>query len=366
MLINNPFAEAFGLDIGDSSIKLVRLKKIRRPYLSTYYEISDIRQIALPPGCVASGEILQSELVREKIRLLLSHRKGTSAIKSPWVVADLPVTKSFLKLIRVGVQAKDVRDEIVKFEASKHLPLDINDMVIDWQIIEDHESPAGTTPILIGAAPKKLVTSYYDLLVSSGLTPLAIEIEDLSIARALITANKNYEGQARAILDLGGSRASLIIFDKGSIQFSSLINFSGDFIDTALIQRLKIDRTTAEELKNNHGLNYVDEYPEYLKIMTELAEKLLESIYQVSLFYRDHFYKPNPITHITMSGGLSSMINLDRFLADKLKTETAPGNVWKNLHNNHLEQESGSGLAFASAIGLALRAADWPTIKKNL
>jgi type IV pilus assembly protein PilM len=366
MLINNPFAGAFGLDIGDSSIKLVRLEKIRHPNLSTYYEVSDIRQIALPPGCVASGEILQSELVREKIRLLLSHQKGISAIKSPWVVADLPVTKSFLKLIRVNATANDVRDEIVRFEASKHLPLDMSDMVVDWQIIEDHETPTGTTPILIGAAPKKLVTAYYDLLVASGLTPLAIEIEDLSIARALITANKDYEGQARAILDLGGSRASLIIFDKGSIQFSSLINFSGDYIDTALIQRLKIDRTVAEELKNNYGLNYVDEYPEYLKIMTELTEKLVENIYQISLFYRDHFYKPNPITHITMSGGLSNMINLDRFLADKLQTETAPGNVWKNLHNNHLEQEGSTGLALASAIGLALRAADWPSIKKHL
>lgn len=367
MIISNPFSNAFGLDIGDSSIKLVRLEKKWRPGRGVFFEIDDIRQISLPPGSINAGEIMQTELVKEKIKILLGRHQGAPAIKTPWVVADLPVAKTFLKLIRIGVAPSEINDEIVKFEATKHLPVDIAEVNIDWQIIPEKEAQTGSTAILFGAVPKGIVESYTEILRSAGLYILALEIEDISIARAMITATKSYENEARAILDLGGSRSSLIIYDKGSIQFSSLINFSGDLIDTAIMQRLRIERLMASELKNNRGLSYVDQYPGYLELMTELSEKLAENIYQILLFYRDHFFKPNPVTHITMSGGMSVMLNLDKFLTDKLNIEAAPGNAWKNILNDNVGQNHKNGLALASAIGLAIRAAAWPIDgKKNI
>jgi type IV pilus assembly protein PilM len=360
MFINNPFAGAFGLDIGDASIKLVRLEKKWRPRRGAYFEVRDIRQISLPAGCIVSGELLQPELVKEKIKILLSHHKKTAAIGGTCVVADLPAAKTFLKLIQVTAAEKEIGDEIVKLEAAKHLPLDIREMNIDWQIVKNGEAAAGTTPILVGAVPTKISNDYNDLLISCDLQPLALEIEDLAIARALITASKTYEGEARAILDLGASRSSIIIYDKGSIQFSALINFSGDIIDTTLVQRLKIERSVATDLKIKYGISYADAYPEYLKIMTEITEKLADSISQTMLFYRDHFHNPNPITHITMSGGLSAMENLDKFLTEKLKTVAAPGDIWKNLFNKNLDFDIKTGLALTSAIGLAIRATAWP------
>jgi type IV pilus assembly protein PilM len=366
MLINNPFNGAFGLDIGDTTIKLLRLKKHWRPRHGIYFDIKDIRQINLPAGSIESGEILQPELVKEKLKVLLGKHARSPAIKTPWVVANLPVAKSFLKLIRVNASEEEVDDQAVRFEASKHLPMDMKDMDVDWQIIKKGDSAVGVTSILVGAAPKAITNSYCELLESIGLAPLALEVEDLSVARSLITANKTYENEARAILDLGGSQSSMIIYDKGSIQFSALIPFSGDLIDTALTQRLNIERAEATQLKNANGLNFVNEYPDYLKVMTEMSEKLVENIYQKILFYRDHFSKPNPITHITMSGGLSSMINLDKFLTDKLQTETCPGNVWKNLFNENIGEDRSSGLVLASAIGLAIRAASWPIEKRKL
>lgn len=363
MFINSPFNDAFGLDMGDSSLKLVRLGKKIRLGRGAQYEVRDIRQISLPAGCIVNGEILQPELVREKIKILLNRQKDAPAIRTPWVVADLPVSKTFLKLIRISAPENEVSDETIRFEAAKHLPTDIKDMDIDWQIIKGQTQKPSATFVLLGATPKTIVDSYSNLLKSASLTPLALEVEDISIARSMITANKEYLGEARAILDLGGSRSSLIIYDKGSIQFSSSLNFSGDLIDTAIMQQLKIERAAATTLKNKNGLSYSDPYPTYLKIVTELSEKLVAGIYQATVFYRDHFFEPNPVTHITMSGGLSAMANLDKFLSDKLKIESAPGNVWKNLFNPDMETEGRDGIAMASAIGLALRATEWPLTK---
>lgn len=360
MIINNPFKGAFGIDIGDSSIKIVQLIKKWRPSGRTRYNISDIRQISLPEGAISFGEILQPDIVIKKLQQLLGTNAKIPPLKCPWVAASLPVTKSFLKLIETPVSEDKLNDEVILQEVSKHLPWNISEIKIDWQIIRNPFPKKNESQLLIGAVPKKTIFDYSNILKSANLKPLFLEIEDLAIARAMITASKTYENEARAILDLGGSRSSLIIYDKGSIQFSSLIDFSGDYIDRILSTRLNIEPALAKELKINNGLNYINKYPEYLKIMIELAEKLTNNILQKMKFYGDHFNNTNPITHITMSGGMSIMNNLDKYLTEKINIEAAPGDIWKNLFNKKISQENKKNLAFASAIGLALRATDWP------
>src|SRR3989338_3088620 len=223
MFLHDPFLGAFGLDIGDSSIKLVRLER-HSPYFSpTFYKIKDIRGIDLLPGYVADGELQQPEMVRKKLLLLLGKDGKNKPIKSRWVVANLPEPKTFLKLIEIETKPKDLTTEDVEFNARKHLPMDLGDVYLDWQIINNTDN---TTQVLLGAVTKTISDSYTYLLESVGLNIIALEIEALSIARAMITANKSYEGEARMILDLGAVRSHLILYDKNSIQFSTKLNYS--------------------------------------------------------------------------------------------------------------------------------------------
>jgi len=364
MIINNPFKGAFGMDIGDSTIKIVQLSKKWRPNNKSFFEISDIRQIKLPEGAIISGEIIKSDIVVQKIQQLLSPYEKIPAIKSPWTVVSLPVIKSFLKLIKSPAPIEQLDDNIIQAEVIKHLPWNISEIKIDWQIINNYYSDKNDTMILIGAVPKKTINSFVDLIKKANLKPLALEIEDLSIARSMITANKTYKNEARAILDLGGSRSSMIIYDNGSIQFSSIIDFSGDIIDLLLAKKLGIDKQAVNKLKINHGLNYVDQYPDYLKTMVNLADMLSDNILKKIKFYNDHFIDANPITHITMSGGVSILKNLDKYITEKIKIEACPGNIWKNLFNKKITQKDKTSLSFASAVGLALRATEWPLGKK--
>ena len=101
MLLRNPFAGALGLDIGDLSIKLVQLTSSAF-YERQYFKIKESRSTHLPPGLIVNGEIQQPELVRKKLLYLLGKDGGNfKAIRSSWVVANLPEPKTFLKLIDV-------------------------------------------------------------------------------------------------------------------------------------------------------------------------------------------------------------------------------------------------------------------------
>lgn len=367
MLINNPFYGAFGLDFGDSSIKLAQIVKKFNLRGRPTYELKHLRKVELLPGCIAQGEILQEEAVKQKILHLLGYEGDEfKKINCPWVVFNLPVTKTFLKLIEIKTPPLQLTEEDVKLEAVKHIPFDIKETYLDWQIINKNEEEAQSAKVLLGAAPKNIVDSYLNILDSLGLSTVATELEDLSIARAMITGNKTYMGEARAILDLGASRSTIIIYDKGSIQFSQMINFSGDLIDTALMQILKIDRDTAEKLKIKNGLTYDPAYPLYLKAINELTEQLLSDIARAMTYYKNHFPEPNPVTHITMSGGVSGLKNLEKIITKKLAVGAYPGNAWKNIYNEKLmSRDRYELLSYASAIGLGLRACEEPKTFKN-
>lgn len=360
MLLRNPFSSAFGLNIGDLSIKLVQLVPASF-YQNRSFKIKEVRSTPLPPGLIVNGEIQQPEPVRKKILHILGKEGGAfPLIKSPWVVSNLPEPKTFLKLIDIEDSNEVLSSVDIAYQAKKHLPYEIEDTYLDWQIIRPNNDKK-RVQVLIGAVPKVIADAYTYLLESAGLNPIALETEASAIARSMITFDKDYTGQARAILDLGATRSNLIIYDNNSIQFSTSIGFSGETATLAISQALKVEHSKAEELKIRNGLKYDAKHPKYLPAVYSIVENLIKELKTALLFYQEHFDENNTVNGITMCGGASNLENLDSFIAKQLKIPTVLGHPWKNLENKKLyEYEQNASLSMASAIGLALRATQNP------
>lgn len=359
MFLSNPFAGAFGLDIGDLSLKLIQLKREHTTRGKRKLSLAAVRSIPLPPGYIVNGEIQQPEMVRRKLLSLLGKEGQLPPVASPWVIADLPEPKTFLKLIEVETTPESFGAEDVLYHARRHLPYEIEETHLDWQLIP--ESGKKFVRVLIGAAPKVIADSYTYLLESVGLNVLALEIEGLAIARALISRHKDYQGEARAILDLGATRSSLSIYDHGTVQYTATVRFSGELLTTALVQGLHIDHAAAEKLKITYGARYDRKQPKYFKIISPLIDQLAEEIKTSLAYYKERFADANPITHITMCGGQAGLHNIGAILSAKLKTRAEPGNAWKNIAAPPADPEiARQGLTLVSALGLGLRAAEHP------
>lgn len=363
MLLSNPFAGAFGLNIDDLSLKLVQLRPRHTLGKKENFTVNTVRTLALPPGLIVNGEIEQPEMVRKKLlRLLGAEGDLYPPIRSKWVVADLPEPKTFLKLITIDTPRLELTNDEIKYQAKKHLPFELEETYLDWQFVNPEENKQ-TSKILLGAIPKTIADAYTYLLESADLIPLALEVEAIAISRIMITEQKSYVGEARAVLDLGATRSGLIVFDHNSIQFTASIPFSGEIITTAIMQNLKLDYLTAEKLKISTGLAHSKSYPRYLKIIGELTDSLTDGIKKALTFYKEHFPDTNPVTHITMCGGAANLLNLNKLIASKLKISAKPGNSWKNLITKQpTEEEKARGLLLTSALGLALRAAQNPRL----
>jgi len=130
MFIVNKSPYPVGLDISDLSLKLVQLNKI-----GDKIKIQAVGRTELEPGLIKNGVIRNKVKVIKAINKLLAN-PNIGKISSNEVVACLPEEKTFIKLIEIKKSLNDINEKI-ETEIEKHIPLPIDKIYYDWQIIED-------------------------------------------------------------------------------------------------------------------------------------------------------------------------------------------------------------------------------------
>ncbi len=357
------FPHAFGIDIGDRSVKLVQLRNTPR-LRTTAFEPVTMRMCSLAPGLIVNGIIEQPELVRREIaKLLHGTKKGERPIKSPWVVASVPENHSFLKLISIPeLQLENMEAFDPAPYVSTYLPVDdLDNYTLDWHIV--HQNPSSSEKlVLVGAVPKRIADSYTYLLESLGLGVMALEIEEVAMARSMVTARKQYNEEARAIIDIGSTRTQVIIYDHDIIQFSTVLPFSGELLTRAIMSGTKLSEEQAEVAKKQIGLDISKDKKISSILIKEVKEFRKSLTHTLSSYYGHNTLSANRITRIVLCGGSCNLLHLDTFLTEELGIDCVRGNVWKNLgiDPKRAPIDNTTALSYATAIGLALRAADNP------
>ena len=348
--------ESFGLDISDLSLKIAKLKKKKREITLTSFG-----EEAIPQGIVEKGEIKDTKGLSEIIRKALQDVKGEK-IKTCYVICSLPEEKSFLDIIQLP-PLKNLQEvkTAVRYEIENYIPLSAEEVYFDCQIIKSISDHPSFTEVLLAAAPKTLVESYVETLKMAGLEPVALEIECLSIARALI--KKEQTKKPLLIIDFGETRTTFIIFSGMSVRFTSTIPVSSQKITEAIAKTLKIDIKKAEKLKRTYGLQGNKEvFEAMIPSLTDLVEQIKLHID----YYHSHEKRSNhrvkdgkDLEKVLLCGGGANLKGLISFLSSQLKVQVTLGNPWVNIFEEPLSQvpplSFEKSLGYSTALGLALR-----------
>ena len=296
MLFANSSKYPVGLDISDLSLKLVQLQK-----RGAKIKIQALGRLDVPEGLIVDGEIKDTEKVVGLVKELVQ-KPQYGKVSSDMVVACLPETKTFIKLIKVSKTANNLNDTI-ETEIQKHVPMLIDEIYYDWQIIENKGSDQ---LILIGASPKKIVNQYTDLLDKAQLSVEALEIESTAISRSVLEEESpkiKPNGNHYAIIDMGAKRTSLVVYAKNTILFTASVPISGEKITSEISTSLEISKEQAEKAKIICGLN--DEKTEKIisKILDNTIKDLNDRIKEVLEFSNNHFSQFGPVNKILLGGG---------------------------------------------------------------
>jgi type IV pilus assembly protein PilM len=344
--------EAFGLDISDQALKLVRLEKQGKKIRTKCFN-----EMNLPGDVIKNGVVLKPEILAENIKKLIKKTKG---LNTKYVVLSLPEEKAFLQVISMPKMKEDELKNAVKYEAENYIPYSTDTIYLDCEPIACKENKKDSQEVLLAALQKETVDSYLNVLDQVGLSPLVLETESQSLARALI---KDCGTEVpRLIMDIGAIKTTFIIVTGNVPRFSASIQISGDLFTEAVRKTLKIDAKTAEELKKGFGLKrQTEKEKEVFDSLVPILADLTEQIKRHLEYYHDYaiekgFANQNTtIKDMIICGGGSNLIGLDKFLSEQLHIEVKIGNPLVNIAEAKKSMLGIDLLSFTVAIGLALR-----------
>ncbi len=191
--------------ISEEKIQLLRIDKKK-------LAVTSLAEAKLNTGLVNSGEVVNQEQLAQAIISLFQSAKLTDR----FVVVGIPENKSYTKVLRLPKLKATELTEAVSWEAETYLPVAIDQVYMDWKLIEDPEKD--DLNILLIAVPKDIIDGYTNALTLAGLIPIAYETTSLSLVRLVEDQN------IRAlIVDIRQRHAVLTLAKGKAIQASSIV-----------------------------------------------------------------------------------------------------------------------------------------------
>ncbi len=347
------FPSSFGLDLSDLSIKSVWLNRT-----GTHDSVLSFGSVPLALGSVVDGEIMDALAVKNAVLDLLA-KAGPKKIRTRQVICSLPETKAFLRIVTLPKMAAEEVREAIKWEIEANIPLTLDQVYYDWQILDlNLAQEKGKMSVLVVAVTRSVVDQFQAVLESAGLEVIGLETESIAQARSLLS-EKN-EQTTTLIVDIGDRRTSFLVTIGNTPCFTSSVPLSSQMITDAISKSLQISFDEAENLKIKQGLGSMALKSPVFKAAEPVLENMAVEIEKSIDFYLNNLRYSSVVDAVVLCGGGSNMNGLLPYLARRLGRPVEFGNPWVNVHLGReiplIDRQH--SVQYSTAIGLALRGLD--------
>src|SRR5512145_3231445 len=153
-----------GVDIGSSAVKAVELKVGGKR--NDEYQLVNIGMEPLPPEAIVDGAIMDSGAVIDSIQRLFQENR----IKTTDVATGVSGNAVIVKKISLPQMSAEELGESIHWEAEQYIPFDIQDVSLDYEILEG-AGDGGNMDVLLVAVKKDKISDYTSVITQSGKTP---------------------------------------------------------------------------------------------------------------------------------------------------------------------------------------------------
>lgn len=301
----------FALHVGATDVHAVQLKSVRGALV-----LQAMASKVLPKDAVTADAFVKSDLLTQAINQLLVH-PDMGSFTTKLVAITIPESKSFIRVIQIPIMVESEIENAILFEVEAYIPLPIEQVYFDWQIVRTIENHF---EVLVIAAPKIFIDNYLEILDKAGLQVAAIETESQSLQRVLLPPHTS---DTVLIVDFDTRRINMVMVVGGSLQFSSSIPIAESVAESPALENI------AGEIQNIMQFHYDRSAQKISSIILSGAQAAREGVASTLLAHISKTYEGTAVV-----------------VADPLV------NV-PHLKNKSLSQAE--ALSCATAIGLALR-----------
>jgi type IV pilus assembly protein PilM len=339
-----------GLDIGSSAVKAVELKPSGKGY-----KVAAFASEAVPADSIVDGAIIDADAVVGTIKRLFDK---TPAFKTKKVCASLSGNTVIVKKITLPVMTEaELRDSIY-WEAEQYIPFDIQDVNLDYQILEAGTGPdsRGSMEVLLVAAKKEKIGDYTSVITQAGRQPVVMDVDAFALQNAF-EVNYGLEPEKIVVLlNAGASAININVLQGDQSVFTRDISIGGNAYTEAVQKELGLPFEAAEQLKKGipvDGATFEDAQP----VLRAVTENVLLEIQKTFDFFKATAASEQ-IDRIMLSGGASRVDGFrdmlhERFNAPVEEFDPFRAIAWdaKKLGGDPVDHASTA----AVAVGLALR-----------
>jgi type IV pilus assembly protein PilM len=339
-------SQLIGLDIGSSAIKLVQMKQQKGQYA-----LQKFGTMPLEPEVIVDGTVMDQGRVVSAIRDLLQETN----VKLKDVAMSISGHSVIVKKINLPPMPDDELEGQVKLAAEQYIPFDINEVNIDFHVLnamEETEEGQPQMSLLLVAAKKDKINELTELVRGAGLTPVVLDVDAFAIENMYGINYDLRSDEVTALVNVGASVMNINIMKGGTSVFTRDISIGGNRYTEAIQRDMGVSYEDAEAAKKGRG-DGVDK--EMLTsvidgVSAEVASEIARSV--------DYFKTTSEgnVSKIVLCGGCAKVSGLVHQLSDRMGVEVELADPFRQVDTSAsgLDPDTLSDMAPMAAVGVGL------------
>jgi type IV pilus assembly protein PilM len=246
--------------------------------------------------------------------------------------------------------------ESIYWEAEQYIPFDIQDVNLDYQIV-DSGGAGGTMEVLLVAAKKEKIADYTGVISQAGHVPVVVDVDAFALQNAYEVNYGIEAGQVVVLLNAGASAININILNGDQSVFTRDISIGGNAYTEALQKELNLPFDSADQLKKGvpaDGVTFDDALP----VLRAVSENVMLEIQKTFDFFKATAASDR-IDRLVVSGGASRVEGFGEMLADRFEAPVEPFDPFRKIALDAkkfgADTAAELGPTAAVAVGLALR-----------
>ncbi len=337
-----------GLDLGNRWTKLMVLKKSGK----------QIQLERLGRIFFTKDEFEDKQKIKEKITKLYN----LLSIKINYINISLAGHSVIIKRLPLPSTPQDQKDfdEIIKKHARDHIPFDIENVYMDYHVIQQEERSKDVKEYFLVATKKNVVHEMQDLIHGMGFHIEAIDVEGFSLCNCFEYNYPEFISDTSYLIDIGSSNTIFCVYSQGAPLIIRDLSIGGDQVTEKIKGVLNKNFIECEKIKINQ-LSGVT--PKEKIIINQKIEDLyltwIDEIQKLIYFHVSNYAKGEDVKNIFLSGGGSLSPKFKEVMEEHLEKEVEYMNPFKKIYisanNFDMEYLKNISPQFSMATGLALR-----------
>lgn len=340
----------FGLDIGSYAIKFVRAEGH-----DSHAKIKTIGSIYNSVGQVLPSDPHQFDqlaaLIKNGIREF-----GLSGLNCHMA---LPSQQAYMSIVQMPSLSDAELASAIKWEAEQHIPVTLSEVNFEFDVIQrpPRDSTDSTMSVFMVGVPKTVVDRYVDLLERSGVEPIGLEPDVISLMRAYQSGKETVDANSGATLvcNFGALSTSFVVMDDANLHVVHSANIGSLALTRALEKGLGLDPARSEEYKRTYGLEPGQLEGKVRTVLLPVFDALVKEIRKTIQYYVSKSPANNVVSRIVICGGGANLPAISGYLVEVVSLEVIVGNPFSNYHTDGKLKLPEDVSSYSVAVGLATK-----------